>query len=247
MSDRYARQIMLPEIGEKGQAALFHSKAAVAGAGGLGSSVLYGLAAAGVGQIKIIDPDVVEITNLNRQFIHGEADLGRKKSISALEKIHGFNSEVTVTSCPVSVTAENADDLIAGCDTVISCVDNRKPRLLLNDRCVKRNIPLTDGGINGFDGYVFTVLPGSNHCLRCVFPEGGESPETAGAVGAAAGVIGSMMALQAIKTLLGIGMDAPLYYVDLMSFRVLPVRAGQKPNCPVCGKKTRTGTGPSSL
>ena len=240
MHDRYSRQIILPEIGENGQSKLSSSKAIIVGAGGLGSIVLYYLAAAGIGQIKIIDSDKVDITNLNRQLMHDEADIGKEKSISAMEKLQRFNSEINVTESSISLNTENINGHIFNCDIVVACVDNKKTRILLNSHCVNKNIPLIDGGINGFEGYVLTILPGITPCFSCLFPESKEISKPIGVIGAAVGVIGSMMALQTVKTLLGVKMDYFLYYVDLMSLRILPMAYNKNPNCPICGfKKTK--------
>ena len=236
--DRYLKQIILPEIGKSGQSKFSSSKVIVVGAGGLGSVVLYYLASAGIGHIKIIDSDKVDITNLNRQFIYNDADVGRVKSLTTMEKIQNFNHEISITSSNIYINAENIEDHISSCDMVIACVDNKKTRHILNSHCINKNIPLIDGGINGFEGYVFTILPDLTPCFNCLFPEKKEISEPIGVIGAAVGVIGSMMALQSIKVLLKIKIDCFLHYVDLMSFRVLPISAEKKPGCPICGYKT---------
>ena len=236
MQERYRRQTGLREIGEEGQARLLSSRVTVVGAGGLGSAVLYYLAAAGVAYIKIIDSDVVDISNLNRQFLYTEADTGREKSKTASEKILLYNHETDVSACTAALTAENAETHIPACDAVVACVDNKKTRLVLNDYCISRKIPLVDGGVSGFEGYVLSILPGETACFRCIFPAVKESPETQGVLGAAAGVIGSLMALETIKTLLKVEIDCHLHYVDLLTLRVLPVKARKNPDCPACSR-----------
>ena len=235
MDGRYCRQIILPEIKESGQARLSSSKASVIGAGGLGSAVLYYLASAGIGEISIVDPDRVDLTNLNRQFIHNEADIGREKAISAMEKIQSFNPAIKVTASVAGVCAENTGEHLSGSDIVISCVDNKHTRFLLNGFCVQRGVPFVDGGISGFEGYVLTYLPNAAPCFCCAFPVIKESPAPTGVIGAAAGVVGSIMALQAVKILLGIKFENYLLYADLMSLKVFPIEARKNPNCPVCG------------
>jgi len=171
MSDRYERQTILPEIGETGQKRLENSKAAVVGAGGLGSPVLYYLAAAGIRNIRIIDDDTVDITNLNRQFIHFENDLGREKPQSAKEKLYSFNKDVRVDAVHARISKTNAAELLAGFDIVVSCADNNEARHIQNAVCVKNKTPLVNGGVEGFNGYVMVILPGDTPCFECVFPE----------------------------------------------------------------------------
>jgi len=228
MDERYIRQVILPEVGEGGQARLRSARAVVVGAGGLGSAVLYYLAAAGVGRIDIIDSDIVEMSNLNRQFIHTEADIGRSKAVSAMEKITRLNSGICVTASDARVTAQNAGEFVRGCDVAVSCADNRATRLILGGECAENGIPLIDGGVSGFEGYVLAVLPGADTRLDRILPaaeDGGGSQQ--GVIGAAAGIVGSMMALQAIKVLLSASIGRPLYYIDLAGLRILPME-GEK-------------------
>lgn len=234
MISRYERHIILPEIGEEGQQKLSSAKAVVVGAGGLGSAVLYYLASAGIGHIKIIDSDIVEITNLNRQFIHFESDIGREKSLSAKEKLQQYNHEISISSVTVRLNDENIQEYLSGYDVVVSCVDNKPTRYLLNSSCVKSGIPLIDGGVRGFEGYTLTVLPGVTPCYHCIFPVPDKSTAVTGVLGATAGVIGSMMAVQTIKVLLGIRMDSYFHYIDLFSFNIIPMQAQRNPDCPVC-------------
>ena len=230
MNGRYLRQASLVE-----QTKLAASRVAVVGAGGLGSAALYCLAGVGIGNIKIIDCDAVEVTNLNRQFIHNEADLGVNKALSASRKITNYNNEINVTACGLRLTEENVGELISGCDLVVACVDNKQTRLTLNKCCVELGIPLVDGGVCGFEGYVLTVLPGVTPCLCCL-PGLIKESEPCDVIGAAASAIGSMMAAQAIKTLSGIKQDCFAHYVDLMTFRVQPVKAERDAGCGVCGR-----------
>lgn len=237
MDSRYERQIALPEIGEKGQRKLSAARVVVVGAGGLGSPVLYCLASAGVGHIKIIDSDRLDITNLNRQFLHFESDIGRQKALSAQEKLARYNPDIYVHSVAVALDSANTTKQLSGYDIVLSCVDNKKARYLLNRACVNGGIPLVDGGLRGFEGYVLTVLPGVTPCYHCLFPQkkGKDPSGIPGVLGAVAGVIGSMMAVEAVKHIAGIPIDSYFHYVDTLSFRVTPIAAKRRPDCLVCG------------
>jgi len=236
--DRYSRHIMLPEIGEEGQRRLSSAKAVVAGAGGLGSPVLYYLASAGIGQIKIIDSDIVDIANLNRQIIHFENDIGKEKTRSAKEKLGQYNHDIQVRTANVLLNEENAGEHLSGYDLVISCVDNKKTRYLTNSACVNHNIPFIDGGIQGFEGYILTVFPGVTPCYQCIFPQESQTKQAGaiGVLGAAAGVLGSMMAMEAIKYIAGIPIASHLHYVDLLDWRITPVTAKRNLDCPACGR-----------
>jgi len=235
---RYARQIILPEIGSEGQSRLFSAKVVVVGAGGLGSPVLYSLASAGVGHIKIIDLDIVDITNLNRQFIHFENDIGREKSQSAKDKLEQYNHDIQIDAITVMLDEKNTHELLTGYDAVMSCVDNKKTRYLLNNTCIKNNIFFIDGGIQGFDGYLLTVLPNVTSCYECIFPQKEQVQESGGGVlGVATGVIGSMMAMEAIKYIAGIPITSYFNYVDLLSWRITPINVEKNFDCPVCGAK----------
>lgn len=237
MNPRYARHIILPEIGEEGQRKLASARVVVVGAGGLGSAVLYYLASAGVGHIRIVDSDAVDIGNLNRQFIHFESDIGREKSKSAEEKLRQYNREIDISSATVRLDDENAGEYLSGHDVAVACVDNLKARRLLNRFCVNSGMPLMDAGVRGFEGYLLAVLPGVTPCYSCIFPRAVESAGVTGILGATAGVLGSMTAVQTVKHLVGIPTDCALYYVDLLSMRIAPIAAKRSPDCPVCGAR----------
>ena len=243
MNQRYERQTRLPEIGEAGQASLSSAKAVVIGAGGLGSPVLYYLAAAGVGTVRIIDSDTVDITNLNRQIIHFEEDIGRDKTQAAKEKLQRLRSDMRINTFSARLDENNAAELLSGYDIVISCVDNIITRYILNSSCAVAGVPLINGGVQGFEGYVMTVLPGDTPCYECVFPRvDGDcqaDTENIGVLGAVAGVLGSMMAVEAIKVITGIPVDPYFYYVDLLSCRISPIAAKRAPDCPACASAHR--------
>jgi len=245
MNRRYEKQIILPEVGEAGQERLMHAKVVVVGAGGLGSPALYYLAAAGVGTIRIIDCDIVDVTNLNRQFIHFENDIGREKQQSAKEKLLGFNKNIHIDAVCARLDKNNASELLTGFDIVVSCVDNNETRYILNSVCVKSKTPLINGGVEGFSGYVMVMKPGETPCFQCIFPENEEClfigarnkpEEGCGILGASAGVAGSLMAAETIKVLLEMQINPYLYYIDLISTQLVPIDAIKMENCPACGK-----------
>lgn len=242
-SERYARHIILDNVGEAGQEQLLTGKVMVIGAGGLGSPITLYLAAAGVGTIGIADSDRVELSNLQRQIAHYTADLGRPKVISAMEKMAAMNPDVTVIPYEIRVAPSNISGLISDYDFIIDATDNFDAKFLINDACVAAAKPFSHGGILRFDGQTMTVLPGKSPCYRCIFPEPPESDEVAtacsraGVMGVLPGVIGTIQATEALKYLLGIGellTGRLLTYSALaMKFREVPIR--KKPSCPACG------------
>ena len=209
--ERYSRHLFIPEVGEKGQLRLLNSRVLLLGAGGLGSPTALYLAAAGIGTLGIVDPDVVERSNLQRQVIHGEDQLGKLKVDSAAAAIARLNSQVNVIKYPVLLDESNALELLRDYDLVVDGSDNFKTRYLVNDACVKLGIPNVHGAIYRFEGYVttFSARPGAP-CYRCLYPEPpppemAPSCAEAGVLGVLPGVIGLLQALETIKLLLGIG------------------------------------------
>lgn len=207
--NRYNRNILIEGWGEEGQQKLRSSKVLVVGAGGLGSPVLLYLAAAGVGTLGIVDYDVVDISNLQRQILHQTTDLGKNKIESAREKLNVLNPEVSVITYSEKFTEKNAANIIGEYDFVIDCCDNYTTKFLINDVCVREQKPYSHGAVLALRGEVMTYIPG-NACYRSVFdnpPEDGTAPTSAqaGILGSIAGVIGSIQATEAIKYLTGIG------------------------------------------
>lgn len=207
--ERYKRNILIDGIGEEGQNKLLQSKVLVIGAGGLGSPVLYYLVAAGVGTVGIIDYDVVDITNLQRQIIHSESDLGRLKVESATEKLKALNPKCNIITYKDRFTVENADTIVADYDFIVDCCDNYDTKFLINDACVKNEKPYSHGAVVALRGEVMTYIPG-HACYRNVFdsqPKDGTIPNSAeiGILGSIAGVIGSIQATEVIKYLTNIG------------------------------------------
>lgn len=202
--ERYKRQISIPQIGTEGQMLLQSSTAAVIGAGGLGAPVLTYLAAAGVGNILVIDKDAVEESNLNRQFLYSREDIGRKKAEAAKEKLEKQNPQIKVTAFSDAFTEENGRELLKGADVVVDCVDSVKTRMAVNKICLLLRIPLVEGGIYGFYGYVTSVFQNSP-CLECMGYTKEMEQKEIPSLGAAAGVVGSLQAVEALKILLGKG------------------------------------------
>lgn len=241
---RYSRQLILPEIGVKGQERLARASVLVVGAGGLGCPAALYLAAAGVGRLGVIDPEPVELSNLHRQILHGTAEVGRPKVESARMRLRALNPHVIVEAMRERLDALNALRLLEPYELVVDGSDNFPTRYLVNDACVLLHKPLVHGGVIRFQGQVLVVRPGQSACLRCVFPEPPQpgaipSCQTEGVLGACAGVIGSLMAQEALKLLLGIGQpltDRLLALEGLAGgLREVPVR--RDPGCAVCGER----------
>ena len=239
--DRYSRHVIMDDVGPNGQATLLDSSVLVVGAGGLGAPVIQYLAAAGIGRLGIADADVVERSNLQRQVIHRDDDIGRSKVESAAAFVAGLNPDVTVDRHDLRVGPENVTDLVTDYDVVVDASDNFPTRFLLNDACVLTDTPLSHGAIYQFEGQV-TTLTGGQPCYRCLFPEAppeGAVPDcaTAGVLGVLPGVVGGFQGTEVIKHLLGHG--EPLYGELLvydatdLTIERLPIQAN--PDCPVCG------------
>jgi molybdopterin/thiamine biosynthesis adenylyltransferase/rhodanese-related sulfurtransferase len=241
-AQRYARHIRIPEIGEHGQLRLLDSKVLLIGAGGLGSPAALYLAAAGVGTLGIVDSDVVDATNLQRQIIHNTARLGRSKVDSARETIAALNPDVTVNGYDERLTSANIDRIIAGYDVVVDGSDNFPTRYLVNDASVKHGIPVVHGSIYRFEGQVTVFKPKDGPCYRCLFrqpppPELAPSCADAGVLGVLPGIIGSIQANEALKLLLGIGEPLIGRYLlfDALDGTFREVKLRRDPACPACG------------
>jgi len=237
---RYARHLSLPQIGEEGQRRLSEGRVLVVGAGGLGSPAALYLAAAGVGRIGIMDGDAVEPSNLQRQILHGTADLGRPKAESAAESLRALNPEVDVRPMAERLTAENGPRVLAEYDAVVDATDSFASKFLIAELCHAAGKPYAHGGIAQFTGQVLTVRPGLSACLRCVFerPPEPEPGPARGPLGAVTGVIGSVQAAEAIKLLLGIP-DAELlvnrvFVFDAWRMTARVVRVARRPGCALC-------------
>jgi molybdopterin-synthase adenylyltransferase len=231
---RYARQT--PLFGEEGQTKLSRARVMVLGAGGLGSPLLYYLAAAGVGSLTVVDGDRISESNLNRQILYTEADLDRGKSGRAAERIRALNSTVRTTAISAQFTEENGAAMVAESDVVALALDNRETRLLANRLCVAQGKPLVDGGIDGWSGYVTAVVPGKTPCLACWFEDkqpGGHVPVSLGPM---AGVVGSFEALAVVEILLDrLSLAGKLLFFNGSDWTLTPLRSGRRSDCSVCG------------
>lgn len=241
--DRYSRHIFLDGVGSEGQAALLDASVLVLGAGGLGSPIIQYLAAAGVGRLGIVDDDVVERSNLQRQVIHRDNDLGRSKVESAAEFVDGLNPDVTVDPHPVRVSVDNVNELIADYDFVVDGTDNFETRYLVNDACTLAGQPFSHGAIFRFEGQVTTFTGREDApCYRCIFPEAppeGLVPDcaTAGVLGVLPGTVGCIQATEVVKAIMGVGalLDGELLLYDALSMDFDSVEVAKQPDCPVCG------------
>ena len=200
--ERYKRQMML--FGEEGQERLKKAHIFIAGAGGLGSPVSIYLAVAGIGTITIVDMDVVDQTNLNRQILHYDRDIGRKKTESAEEKLRELNPDIIIHAIDVKIDDTNAVKLIGRAEGIVDAMDNYPTRYLLNDVAIAKKIPLFHGGIRGFYGQATTIIPGTTPCLKCIFPKP-PPKEVFPVMGVTSGIIGTIQANEVIKYLLGSG------------------------------------------
>lgn len=202
--ERYDRQIML--FGTEGQEKLKRAKVAVVGVGGLGSPVAYYLAAAGVGTLLLIDEQEPELSNLNRQILHWEEDVARNpKPLSAKWKLERFNSDIKIETFVGRLSEDNVDEVLEGVDVIVDCLDNFETRFLLDEYSQRKGIPLVHGAVEGTFGQVTTIVPGKTKSLREIFPSVKEKSGKFPIIGATAGVIGSIQAIEVIKLLTGVG------------------------------------------
>jgi molybdopterin/thiamine biosynthesis adenylyltransferase/rhodanese-related sulfurtransferase len=239
---RYSRHLLIPEVGLAGQERLRASRVLVIGAGGLGSPALQYLASAGVGRIGIVDDDVVDETNLQRQTIFGSGDVGRKKAVAAAERLQALNPLVNVDAIAIAFEPANARELVRLYDVVLDCTDRFPTRFLINDACFIERRADVYGSIFRFDGQV-SVFRSPGPCYRCLYPEAPplENRPTCsegGVLGALAGIIGAWQASEALKVLLGIGdpLIGRLMLVDTLQARVREVRFDRDPQCALCGE-----------
>ena len=241
--DRYSRHVIMDDVGPEGQGRLLDGRVLVIGAGGLGSPAIQYLAAAGVGTLGIVDDDVVELSNLQRQVVHGTDDVGRPKVESAAEFVEALNPDIDVDAHHGRVTAATVEDLIADYDFVVDATDNFQTRYLVNDACTLAGVPYSHGAIFRFEGQVTTFPQGEGSpCYRCLFPEAppeGTVPDcaTAGVLGVLPGTVGCIQATETIKYLLGKGelLDGRLLFFDALAMEFDEVRIRKDPDCPVCG------------
>ena len=241
--DRYSRHIIMDDVGMEGQAALLDAEVLVLGAGGLGSPVIQYLSAAGVGTLGIADDDEVELSNLQRQVVHGEDDVGRKKVDSAAEYVAGLNPDVDVEKHELRVTADDVEGLVDGYDFVVDGTDNFQTRYLVNDACTLAGVPFSHGSMFKFEGQITTFAGAEESpCYRCMFPEAppaGMVPDcaTAGVLGALPGAVGCLQATETVKAIVGEGdlLDGRMVFFDALAMEFDTVEIPENDDCPVCG------------
>jgi len=241
---RYSRHLLLPEVGVEGQRRLKAARVLLVGAGGLGSPAALYLAAAGVGTLGIVDFDVVDLSNLHRQLLHGTSDVGRSKLASAIDRLRDVNPHVVVEPHEIRLTSENALALIARYDLVVDGTDNFQTRYLVNDACVLTGRPNVYGSIFRFDGQVSVFCTADGPCYRCLYrepPPPGMVPSCAegGVLGILPGLVGTLQATEAIKLILGIGepLVGRFALIDALGARQRTVAIGRDPTCPACGTR----------
>ena len=244
---RYSRHLILPGIGADGQRRLKQTRVLLIGAGGLGSPTALYLAAAGIGHLGIVDSDVVDRTNLQRQVLHGTSDIGRRKTESAADRLDDLNPNVTVARYDVKLTSANALEILAGYDIVVDGTDNFPTRYLVNDACVLLGKPNVHGSIIRFEGQASVFSHDGGPCYRCLFPEpppAGMVPSCAegGVFGVVPGLVGSIQATETIKLALGVGdtLSGRLLLIDAMRMRFRVIQIRRDPSCPSCGTREIT-------
>ncbi len=240
--DTYSRHILIPEIGQEGQAKLLGSSILVIGAGGLGSPALYYLAACGIGRIGIADSDRVEPSNLNRQILHGRPDLGEGKTVSARRSIEHLRPDIEIEEYPFRIDSSNGPDIAASYDFVVEATDNFQSKFLINDICVGAGRAFSHAGILAMYGQTMTVIPGKSPCYRCVFqkppaPGKVKTAAEAGVLGTVPGILGAIQATEAIKHLLGMDglLTGALLTFDAATMAFRKIRLPMDKRCRVCG------------
>jgi len=237
--ERYKRQILL--FGKEGQEKLKRSHIFIAGAGGLGSPVALYLAVAGIGTLTVVDKDVVDQSNLNRQILHADRDIGKRKTISAEESLKEINPDIRVNAIDITIDETNVDRLVGDADGIVDAMDNFPTRYLLNATAHRKKIPLFHGAIRGFYGQATTIIPGETPCLQCIFPKA-PPKEVFPVVGVTPGIIGTLQASEVIKYLLHDGklLTNRLFIWDGMESHAEELCVERNPSCPVCGTKDAT-------
>lgn len=238
--ERYDRQIRIPEIGIAGQERLKQARVFVAGVGGLGSPIAVYLAAAGVGWIRLVDRDRVEITNLNRQVLHWVKDLGSTKVASALEKLQKLNPHVHIEAMEATIDDRTVMRLTEGFDAIVDAMDNLPTRHLLNKAAIEHRIPFFHGAVRGFEGRVMTIIPGKTACLRCMY-RGPVVEEKFPVIGVAPGLVGVIQATEVIKYLVGKGrlLTNRMLVYDGLDCTFTEFKIVRNPNCDHCSHLER--------
>lgn len=233
---RYSRQILFPAFGEEGQRKLRETHVLIAGMGGLGSPVATYLACAGVGKLTLVDFDRVDLSNLNRQILHWEEDVGSQKVLSAGRKLRELNHETEIEPLAVRLDSDNADGLLRGIDLAIDCLDTMESRFILNSACFRQRIPFIHGGVTGMWGEVATFLPGKTCCLECAFNRGTKDKGPIPVFGPTAGTVASLQAMEAIKFISGVGrlLTDRMLYLNGEEMEFFSVVIHRKAGCDIC-------------
>ncbi len=236
-SEIWSRQTAIPGFGAEGQQKLSNSKVAVLGLGGVGGPAALYLTAAGVGSILLVDRDVVEITNLNRQILFSASDIGRQKAVAAAERLLSLNAGLNVETVAKDVK-ENDLELLEGCDFVLDCFDRNKARLAVNRACLRLEIPAAHGFAQDLSGEVFVVIPGKSACLACALDESFPEPDITPVMGVSTGMVGVAMASAAILNLTKLGdpMPGQRQIYDLAFPGITKIFVDKNPHCPACGR-----------
>jgi molybdopterin/thiamine biosynthesis adenylyltransferase len=233
---RYNRQLKIPELGVKGQKKLKSSHVIITGIGGLGCASAIYLTAAGVGRITIVDFDVVELSNLNRQVLYWEEDIGKKKVMIAQRKLSKLNLGTEIIPIFAKITGENVFSIVDGAQVVVDGLDNFATRMLVNASCVKHKIPYIHGGVSRFRGLITTIIPGETPCLACLYPEESPGGEGLGVLGIVPGLVANLQALEAIKIMIGHGPSLAgkllRFNGNDMKFRIDDIKRNE--SCKVC-------------
>ena len=234
---RYSRQIMIPNWNIEGQLKLKNAKVTIVGVGGLGCPAALYLTAAGIGKITLIDREKVELSNLNRQILHWSRDVGKFKTLSALEKLSELNPSINFESYEEQVDEKSVRKMIKGSNVVVDCLDNWKTRFILNEACVTERIPLVHAGVYSWYGQITTIIPGESPCLRCILPEPPKEEEKFPILGVTAGILGLLEALETIKLIVGLGnpLVGRMLFFDGETLSFQEARIQRRRYCPVCG------------
>ena len=240
---RYSRQIMLPQIGIEGQQKLLNSRALIIGLGGLGSPVAMYLASAGVGHLTLVDDDVVDLSNLQRQILHAQYDIGKNKVDSAQDTLLALNPDISITTFGTRLDDKTLSQQVQQADIVLDATDNFSTRFKINRACVQNRTPLVSGAAIRTEGQVAVFRPelGDSPCYRCLYKDEGELDETCtenGVLAPLVGIIGSIQAMEAIKVLLEIGdsLCGRLLVLDGMAMEWRTMKLNKDPDCPICGQ-----------
>ena len=233
---RYDRQIMIPGLGESGQEKLKEARVVIAGSGGLGSPIALYLTAAGVGTVRIIDNDVVELSNLNRQILYWDKDIGKEKAKSAYDKLTQLNKNVTIETIDATIDETNVYDLTAGFDVIVDAMDNMPTRYLLNKAAIEHKMPFVHGAVSGLEGRAMTVIPGESACIRCLYHTAA-SKKKFPVLGTTSAIIGAIQATEVIKYLTGIGtlLTNRLLIYDGLNMKFTELSVVRNVNCEHCG------------